>query len=82
MRFITYPRNGLAGGAAFTARVTTDGRAEILLTGAAYHARDLARGKLSSLAFLVTSAERFRSQYLLPLETPAVMSVNMQAAHG
>jgi hypothetical protein len=65
-------------GAAFTARVTSDGRAEVLLTSAGYHARDLAVGKMVSVSFVRMTSETFVARYLKSLEMPAVTPIDFE----
>ena len=73
---IVYPVR-VSLGTAFTARVTSDGQAEVLLTGANYHGRDLTVGRMASVMFLRTTHELFTERYLKQLEVPAVTPIDL-----
>jgi len=74
---IAYPVR-VSLGTAFSAIVTLDGRAEVLLTGANYHNRDLTVGKMSSVTFVRTTHKLFSERYLKPLEVPSVTPVEFE----
>lgn len=72
LRQIAYPPNQRIG-AAFIARILRDGTtADVVVTGAAYHGRDLCAGKMSAVSFVQTTKETFSRRYLQPLEVPTV----------
>jgi hypothetical protein len=77
LRHIVYPLKPCVG-AAFISRVSCNGNAEVLLMGAALHARDLCNDKMATVAFVTMTQELFTKRYIEQFEVPAVTTTTLQ----